>query len=163
MRAPSITKKILNFLWLIGIYESSESRSSKSPKSYSDILERATKVINDRRLYLNDNLSMSWLSKETGTNRTYLSRAFNENGVSYYDFINRLRVNTARSLIEKCAEKNQSLMLEDLSVMCGFGSSRALIRHFKNVTGTTPSGYYKYLVAERATPPPQSDPDEDSV
>lgn len=161
MRSPSFTNKLHKLLWLLGLFEYKCSRSNKQTRSYSTILERATKVIYEKRLYLNESISMKGISRETGTNRTYLSRAFNEIGLSYYEYMNKLRVSTAKSIIEKSVSNKKQISIEDLAVMSGFGSSRALVRHFKIETGTTPSSYYKYLSVKDIATPPRSHLDED--
>ena len=163
MKILESAKKLLNFIPFEGFKRIRSIKPYKPPKSYSEILDRATKIINDKQLFLNDSLSMTWLSKEAGTNRTYLSRAFNEKGVSYRDFITKLRVEAAKSLIEKSVADNSPLSMEDLSLMSGFGSSRALGRHFKERMGITPAVYLKYLTAKKINPLLQSVPNEDSV
>ena len=83
---------------------------------FVDKLDEVAKRVDDvmciRRLYLNPELTLETLAQEIGTNRTYLSRMFNQKKrVSYISYLNRLRLDYALSLLESGLEDMSQIIV----------------------------------------------------
>lgn len=91
--------------------------------------------------YICDNfkkeLSLDIISHELGVNKFYISRIFtNKIGVSFNDYINNLRVDFSKKLLQ-----NSNLPILEVSNECGFETQRTFNRIFKKLAGTTPMEY----------------------
>lgn len=80
-------------------------------------------VMDGEQLYLNSNLTLERLAKRVGTNRTYLSRMFNQKKkVGYEAYLNRKRLNYASSMAYRL------LCAEEMADECGFPSVKAFYK-----------------------------------
>ncbi len=96
--------------------------------------QRVEAAIRERRLYLDPGLTIIDLATECGTNRTHLSRFFNNClGMPFRDYINRCRIDHALQLLER-----QSYKIEELAQLAGFGSKTTFYRAFAREKGMTP-------------------------
>ncbi len=95
-------------------------------------------VLIEQKLYLNDQLRLSDVSKKLGVPPHLISRVINENGgKSFPQFINELRINRAKEkLIADEGKKVVTIAFES-----GFRSLSAFNRAFKNYSGINPSEY----------------------
>ena len=104
---------------------------------------RLKRMVEDNRWYLENSISLQELSRRLGTNQSYVSRALNQGlETSYSNFINRLRVEHAKSLIDT----GEGTLL-DIALASGFGSKASFNRAFKLHAGVTPSQYRASAVA----------------
>ena len=96
------------------------------------------KLFVEEKLYLNPQLKLSDVARQVGTNRTYLSRFFNqEKQMTFFDYVNNLRVEHAVDLLQK-----SNLRLNVIAEQSGFNSiSRATL--FTAKQQCTPSEYRK--------------------
>lgn len=90
------------------------------------------RIINER-LYLTPELTLDDLAKFFGTNRTYMSRYLHQRGISFYNFINRLRIDYAVTLLAQSPNINQ----KELVKRCGYNNRYSLARNFKQFKGMT--------------------------
>lgn len=91
----------------------------------------------EERLYLNPRLKLSDVARLVGTNRTYLSRFFNqENGQTFYDYVNNLRVKHAEELL-----LTTSLPLLAIASESGFNSLSTFRRVFVSTYDCSPAEY----------------------
>lgn len=96
------------------------------------------KIVNERKLYLNSNLSLDDVSNETGIPKHNLSQVFNLfNGKAFYQYIAEKRIQEAVRRIED----RDNLTFESLAYECGFNSKTSFNKYFKLHTGKTPSEY----------------------
>lgn len=96
--------------------------------------------------YICDNfkkqLSLDTISHELGINKFYISRIFtNKIGVSFNDYINSLRVDFSKTLLQ-----NTDLPIIEISNECGFETQRTFNRIFKKIVNTTPMEYRKKYI-----------------
>ena len=78
------------------------------------------------------------LAAMAGTSAHALSFVFNQwLNKSYYDYVNEYRVNAFKKLVEE--EGADKYTLTAMSQKCGFSSRASFFRHFKAVTGSTPT------------------------
>nr|MCR4919970.1 hypothetical protein [Prevotella sp.] len=64
----------------------------------------------DAQLYLRPNLTLHQLAQAVGTNRSYLSQYFSRQGITYYIYINNLRVNHFISRYKETVAAGQSVV-----------------------------------------------------
>ncbi len=96
---------------------------------YDVLFSDIEKVIKDKKLYLRSDISIESISKEIGSNRTYVFRAFSRcSNVSYKKYILDLRLNHAESLL-----RDENLSYTELAEECGFSSYRTFARAIKEV------------------------------
>ncbi|MDD2612346.1 MAG: AraC family transcriptional regulator [Bacteroidales bacterium] len=101
----------------------------------------------------NPDLSLNALAFALCTNRTTLTQAIQENGyVNYTVYINRLRINDFVHQIES----NQSINIQEAFFDAGFRSRTTALRHFRQITGMTPS---EYLIRINETKKPSKSTD----
>lgn len=91
----------------------------------------------EAQLYLQHDLSLKIVAQECNTNRTYLSRYFASQGLTYYTYINKLRIEHFQSLYRQALkEKNTPpTTLQQLSLDSGFISYNTFSRAFLSCTG----------------------------
>lgn len=105
----------------------------------NQIGKRIAILFEKEKVYLNPNLKVSDIAATIGTNRTYVSAYFNkETQCTFYDYVNRFRIEYACKLLENSDEK--ILQIAELS---GFNSSQAFIRVFIKIKGISPNKYRK--------------------
>lgn len=91
------------------------------------------------KIYLNPRLKLSDVAHRVGTNRTYLSRYFNqENGQTFYDYVNKLRISHAEHLLRTTADS-----LAIVAEKSGFNSQSTFRRVFACYHDCSPIEYRK--------------------
>ncbi len=103
----------------------------------SEIADRADRVMEEKSLYLNPNLTLEQLAREVWSNRTYVSRALRlRRGVSFREYVCRFRMQYARKLGNRMGYGRS-----DLAVRCGFNSVRAFNRAAYDFLSEMKSGF----------------------
>ena len=111
-------------------------------KRTSGLEGRLEKLMEDEELYTNPDLTLSNLVDRLGTNRTYLSEYIStELGTTFYDYVNRLRIE--RKVIPMLLKGNNNYSLEFIAEQAGFKSLTTFRRAFKKLTGLLPSEYMR--------------------
>ncbi len=102
------------------------------------------KSLEERGFFFNHpQLSLSELASELKTNRTTLSQYINRTAeVSYYDFINDIRLKEAVRLLE---DRNTSLTQDDIAERAGFNSISTFRRAFVKKYKMSPQEYRKQV------------------
>lgn len=107
-----------------------------APRDWTAEGEKLQKVVADQRWFLEPGLSLQILSRRYGMNHVYLSRAINDGlGCNFNHFINRLRVDHAKALIDEGDPRS----LTEIALAAGFGSKASFNRAFKLHAGISPS------------------------
>ncbi len=132
----------------------SKKRKLREPGvSYNDIIERSDRLLESKKLFLNENFSIDTLAREIGTNRTYLSRSIKHcRQENFAGYINRIKIEYAKRLINERTEvvckkpqyKNP-LDLEDIAIASGFGCRRSFVRCFRQKEGITPTQFKNHI------------------
>lgn len=92
--------------------------------------------------YTNPNLKSKDLAAMIGSSPHALSFLFNQYlHKSYYDYVNQYRVDEFKRLVKDTDISKYTL--SSLAERCGFSSRASFFRHFKAITGLTPSEYLK--------------------
>ena len=88
-----------------------------------------------KRLYLQHDLTLQQLAAAIGTNRTYLSNYFTQQGITYNTYINRLRVDHFKRLYRKSIDSNSEATASQLAHDSGFRSYSTFAAAFKLFNG----------------------------
>ena len=92
--------------------------------------------------YLEPELSLEQLASRLMLKPRLLSQAINEIlGQSFYDFINRHRIEEARRLLTN--PKDEKITISEVLYEVGFNSKSSFYTLFKKYTGLTPSEFRK--------------------
>lgn len=106
------------------------------------LLAKFRKMLVDKELFKNPELSLRSASQELGTNEKYLSQAINAGGSENFNtFVNRFRVNEARRIILE--GKHNDIGMEELGLMVGFSNRHTFSRAFTQIAGISPSVFKK--------------------
>ena len=132
-------------------YELAGADEANSPKpSYErltlDQVEQLKNIILEqttvKKLYLDPGLTLSVLSDKTGISPHELSYVLNNGlGKNFYQFINELRTEEAKSLL--LSEEAGRLDLLGVATRAGFNSKTTFYTTFKKATGLTSREYIK--------------------
>ena len=97
------------------------------------------------QLYLQYDLSLTQLATLIGVNRSYLSKHFALQGITYNTYINDLRIRHFVSLCQERAAAHQPLSVQQLSLDSGFRSYSTFNGAFKQVMHTTATQWLRLL------------------
>jgi YesN/AraC family two-component response regulator len=87
--------------------------------------------------HLHHEINLEVLSGAMGMNPSYFCRFFHQEiGCSPYQYIIQERVERAKALL-----KQRDLLINDISVQCGFSSHSQFNRHFRRLAGVTPTEF----------------------
>ncbi len=114
--------------------------SSLKEEDKQQYLASLMDYIDNKKPYLNNEITLSQLALEVNIPLHHLSRIINEHfNQNFFDFINQFRVN---EFIRRLAEpKYSNYSLLAIAFDCGFNSKTTFNRYFKKATGVTPSQY----------------------
>lgn len=111
------------------------------------LVVRLNRLLEEKEVWQNPDLTVSDLAQMLGTNRTYLSRTIQEAGyANFADLMNRRRVEA----FCRMAEEGRMGSVQDALFRVGFRSKETALRCFKKYTGMLPSKYVMTVVAGRA-------------
>lgn len=107
------------------------------------LTQELTKLMQDKQLYRQNDLSLPDLAQSLGISVHQLSELLNVHlGVNFYEFINGYRLKLACSLLKdpKC-----QLRVLDIAFESGFNNKNSFYRAFKDDLGVTPNQYREQL------------------
>jgi len=103
-----------------------------------DLVNKLEKLMIEKQLYRNANLTMPEVAKYLAVSTPLLSQLLNDNlKKSFSLFINEYRITAAKKLLT--GEK--TIKMEVISEKCGFNSQSTFYNAFKKITGSTPAKY----------------------
>ena len=94
-------------------------------------------------LYLQHDLTLQQLSEAIGTNRTYLSQYFADEGITYNTYINRLRIAHFERIYEVAVTSMRPFTAQQLAGECGFRSYSTFYAAFKQIKGLTATAWMR--------------------
>lgn len=113
-----------------------ENRNADEEKAfYIDIEQKLHTLCEAKMLYLDPDITLETLSLRLAINRTYLSMYFRSRNMSYYQYINTLRVEHAIRLMQD----EPHLSIRKVSEQSGFRSQTTFRKVFQEVMGCLPS------------------------
>ncbi|MFD2903775.1 helix-turn-helix domain-containing protein [Sphingobacterium anhuiense] len=118
---------------------SNERLTTEQVEELQSVLTRKTV---GEKLYLDPSLTLSVLSGKIGISTHELSYILNNGlGKNFYQFINELRTEEAKSLL--LSEDTKHLDMFGVAIRAGFNSKTTFYTTFKKATGLTPKEYIK--------------------
>jgi AraC-like DNA-binding protein len=120
------------------------SKSGLKEERAAEIKHSLIKLMEDKKLFLDENISLPQLAEMLNIHPNYLSQVINEKfQKNFYDFINSYRVEEFKRLIASGRDKNKTFFA--LALDCGFNSKASFNNSFKRITSITPSEFAKSL------------------
>lgn len=123
------------------VHSGSDDKSgsvSANPEQLKEYAAKVLEYLQTTQAYTNPNLSLRDLSAATGISYNNLSKAINTIfGKTFFETINQLRIEKAKSLLPSYKENNYTL--DTLAEQCGFNSRVIFSNAFKRITGMTTS------------------------
>lgn len=117
-------------------------KSTLSAEAQQAIHQKLKKAMEEQKLFLNPELTITELANTLGVHPNHLSQVINSvESKTFYDFINGLRIDEFKRIVAR--PENQKYTLLALAFECGFNSKTAFYRNFKNATGQSPTLYLK--------------------
>jgi AraC-like DNA-binding protein len=126
----------------------SKYKNSGLTDSYSiELKKEILKLLDDDKIYRENDLSLTSLADRVGTNRHGASQVINEHfGLNYFELINQYRINEAIEMFKEDTERKQSII--DVAYAVGFNNKVTFNKAFKKIMDSTPSQYLKTLHTE---------------
>ena len=96
--------------------------------------------INREEPFLDPDITLSALASNLDISANYLSQVINEElGKNFYEFINTLRVEKAKRMLQAPESRDEKIL--SIAFNVGFNSKSAFNASFKKLTGVTPRDY----------------------
>lgn len=112
-------------------------KSALNEADAARIVERLEQAMQDDRLYLDPNLSLTKLARHVRVASNHVSQTLNEAmNETFFDYVNRWRIEAALPHIVKGQETVLTIALD-----VGFNTRSTFYTAFKRVTGMTPRAY----------------------
>ena len=116
---------------------SDQDRKSYDEKNADELFVRIQHLFEEDKIFLNSHLKLSDVANMTNSNRTYVSRFFNNSrGKTFFEFVNEYRVRHAMKLLETTSER-----IEIIAEQSGFNSRQSFHRIFSKMAGCTPEKF----------------------
>ncbi len=124
--------------------EEQENQVQKATQAISvDIEVLLKKHCENKRLYLQHDLSLSQLALAVGTNHYYLSQYFSQQGLTYNAYINGLRIRHFIRLWKKAVAEKRVITAQQLAYESGYRSYSTFSAAFKQYTGKTVTAWMR--------------------
>ena len=128
-----------------------ETLPSVSANTSLDISSMLLNHCEATQLYLHHDLTLSQLAAAIGTNRTYLSNYFSQQGDTYNTYINRLRIEHFIQLYHEAVSQSHPVTALELSQQCGYRTYRTFSTAFRQHMGITVTAW---MQSERSVSQP---------
>ncbi|MBR2947909.1 MAG: helix-turn-helix transcriptional regulator [Bacteroidales bacterium] len=105
---------------------------------YEEIFIRIDRIVREEKLFTDPVLTLIKVSKEVGTNRTYASRAISLRHKNFKSYLRIVRIEFFfKNILPDLIFGKRVMDVEELALMCGFNSRRALDVALMEHTGLT--------------------------
>lgn len=102
-----------------------------------ELYQRIKSLFEEDRIYLDPHLKLSDVAARANSNRSYVSRYFNNGqGKSFFEFVNTYRVRHAKELLRNTTDR-----VEIIAEQSGFNSRQSFHRVFSKIAGCTPDQF----------------------
>lgn len=113
-----------------------EPTERKDRKGLYEVIEQKLAIIcEEKRLFLNPDITLETLAHNLSINRTYLGMYFSNRGLTFYSYINTLRIEHAYKLMQE----NPSMSIREVCEQSAFRSQTTFRKVFKEAKGCLPS------------------------
>lgn len=129
-------------LILHSVYNNIKNTSSQFNGDVHTYQKKLEDLMNQEKLYKDQNLNLEKLAENMGINPRSLSAFLNNNvGKSFYELINYYRVEEVKFLLK--APENNNLTIEAIAQIAGFKSKSTFNAAFKKLNNMTPRQFLK--------------------
>jgi PAS domain S-box-containing protein len=123
---------------LNGKYQSSSLKGIDEVKIFTSVKQ----LMQQKKLYLNPDLTLKEVADQLGTNTKYLSQVVNhQTGYNFQYFLNVYRIEEVKSKITD--EYYSNLTFFGIALQCGFKNKSTFFKVFREIVGMTPKEYVK--------------------
>jgi AraC-like DNA-binding protein len=123
-------------------------KSGLHDKESQQLLQAITRLIQEKKPYLDPELNLQQLADQLNTTLHKLSQVINEQfKQNFYDFINTYRVKEVEKKLRDTRFNHLKVMA--IAYDCGFNSKSAFYASFRKSTGMTPVEYRRKTQPER--------------
>ncbi|MBE6261399.1 MAG: helix-turn-helix transcriptional regulator [Prevotella sp.] len=116
-------------------------RNGLPQATYDNISSLLQRFCIDTQLYLQHDLTLSHLAQAIGTNRTYLTNYFSNQGITYNTYINNLRIDHFVSLYSEAVAKQRPFTARQLASDSGYRNYSTFSVAFKQRMGQNVSAW----------------------
>ena len=99
----------------------------------------------EKQLYLQYDISLSQLATSIGINRSYLSKHFALQGITYNSYINGLRIQHFINLYHEAAATHQPVSAQQLAYQSGFRNYNTFNAAFKKIMEMTATEWMQHV------------------
>ena len=149
----NIDKKVVVTEDEFNIVEDKTSKYIKSglnEETPIEIHNLLTKVIENKQLFTNSELTLVELAENLNVHPNHLSQVINTfEEKNFYDFINSKRIEHFISLLKNGNLEKYTIL--SMAYECGFNSKSSFNKYFKKVTNQTPTEYIKAIIPNTNT------------
>lgn len=118
------------------------------PENHQENVVQLKTFMEERKAYLNNELSLNLLAGEIGWSRSLLSAVINKGfSINFYDFVNGYRLKEFEMRI--MAGEHQTYSLDHIVQECGFTNYVSFYRYVKRILSLSPSGLIKQIEARQ--------------
>jgi AraC-like DNA-binding protein len=122
------------------------ARDSSETKPSGPAIERVQKIMEEDKIFLEQNLNIEQFSSRLGMPVKEVSAVINKHfGTNFFEYINSHRVNEAKALLADKSMEDKTIL--DILLDSGFNSKSAFHRFFKRLVGMSPTEYRKRALA----------------
>lgn len=122
--------------------------SNNSRSGNNEVVQRLLDFLEKKKPYLDEKITLSGLAQNLNMTRNQLSAIINNDlGSSFYNLINKYRVEEVKRLLSDPANDNFTILA--LAYEAGFSAKSSFHSIFKKFTGLTPSEYRNRLGSEK--------------
>jgi AraC-like DNA-binding protein len=116
------------------------AKSGLSDEQLEEIKRRLEMLMRGEKAFLRPDLTLPTLAQAAGCSVNHLSQVINSGlGVSFFDYLNRHRIEYAKNLLGNYAGHNNAIL--NVAFAVGFNSNSAFYAAFKKCIGQTPAQY----------------------
>lgn len=119
-----------------------ETKAEKTVGNAQVLYERIVKVMEEKKLYLNEDLDIKMVAEAACSSRPVVSACINRiSGKPFRQWLSEYRL----SLFEKMLEQYPEISIDELVVRCGYKDQSTFRRQFKDKHGMTALKYRKAM------------------
>ena len=122
-------------------------KSGLREETMAQLLEALERLMVERQLYLDPELSLPKLADYLDTTVNHVSQTINAGlQTTFFDYINQKRVEAAIKLMQSDTSSREAIL--DIALEVGFNSTSTFYNAFRKVTGQTPGAYRQRMLSK---------------